>query len=129
MRDSLLKDFCSWPFFGHKCWAIFDCFVICLVVGSVNHPFHLHGNPFVVIGLGQDPDGVPMTLNRAYELDRTHRLNRNLQNLQPPIKDTISIPSRGYAIIRVLATNPGELNISKHFILNFIRIFHFYFYL
>lgn len=79
-----------------------------LVVGSVNHPFHLHGNPFVVIGMGQHPDGVPMTLDRAYELDRTNRLNRNLQNLQPPIKDTISIPSRGYAVIRVLATNPGE---------------------
>lgn len=38
-------------------------------------------------------------------LDRLGRLKRNLVN--PPIKDTVTVPDGGYTIIRFLADNPG----------------------
>lgn len=76
-------------------------------VGRMHHPFHLHGYRFMVTGLGQHPDGSPMSIQRAKQMERNRTLPRNNLNIRPPFKDTVSIPSRGYAIIRFRATNPG----------------------
>lgn len=76
-------------------------------VGRMHHPFHLHGYRFMVTGLGQHPDGIPMSIQRAKQMERNSMLPRDYLNTRPPFKDTVSIPSRGYAVIRFRATNPG----------------------
>lgn len=73
----------------------------------MHHPFHLHGHKFLVAGLGQHPDG-PMSVEKAKILDRNRMLPRGLINARPPFKDTVSIPSTGYAVIRFRASNPGK---------------------
>lgn len=63
-------------------------------VGPVNHPFHLHGFAMFVMAMGQDPE-KPAT-------DNSETIGKTF-----PLKDTISIPSKGYTILRFRADNPG----------------------
>ncbi|KAH8334541.1 hypothetical protein KR059_011251, partial [Drosophila kikkawai] len=68
-----------------------------------NHPFHLHGNAFRVMGLERLGENV--TIEMIKQLDQFNLLKRNLVN--PPVKDTVTIPDGGYTIIRFEASNPG----------------------
>ncbi|XP_030081054.1 laccase-2 [Drosophila hydei] len=68
-----------------------------------NHPFHLHGNAFRVIGLERLGENV--TIEMIKQLDQFKLLKRNLIN--PPVKDTVTVPDGGYTIIRFEAYNPG----------------------
>ncbi|KAH8418852.1 hypothetical protein KR222_004583 [Zaprionus bogoriensis] len=68
-----------------------------------NHPFHLHGNAFRVIGLERLGENV--TIEMIKQLDQFKLLKRNLVN--PPVKDTVTVPDGGYTIIRFEAYNPG----------------------
>jgi FtsP/CotA-like multicopper oxidase with cupredoxin domain len=51
----------------------------------MDHPFHLHGHSFYVLG-------KPGSLNFA----------------DPPLKDTVNIPSMGGLVIQWRANNPGK---------------------
>ncbi|KAK7068432.1 Multicopper oxidase [Halocaridina rubra] len=68
-----------------------------------NHPFHIHGHTFSVIGMGRL--GENTTLEKIQELDEAGLLERNFDH--PPIKDTVTVPDGGYTIIRFIAKNPG----------------------
>ncbi|KAI8124068.1 hypothetical protein FF38_00170 [Lucilia cuprina] len=70
---------------------------------DANHPFHLHGNAFRVVGL--ERLGANVTVEMIKQLDRYNLLKRNL--VRPPVKDTVTIPDGGYTIIRFEAHNPG----------------------
>ncbi|XP_055904977.1 uncharacterized protein LOC129940613 [Eupeodes corollae] len=82
--------------------------------GDIHHPFHLHGYRFMVVGMGQHPSGVPMTLSAAKQIERSEGLVRSYKN-RPPFKDTISIPNRGYAVLRFRANNPGFWLMHCHY--------------
>ena len=63
--------------------------------GLDDHPMHLHGHNFYVVGRGfgnynatADPKGF------------------NLRD--PPLRNTIGLPDGGWVAIRFLANNPGE---------------------
>lgn len=71
---------------------------------DANHPFHLHGHSFRVIGM--EKVGKNVTVDKIVELDEKNLLLRNLEN--PPIKDTVTVPDGGYTIIRFVASNPGN---------------------
>lgn len=73
------------------------------VAYDANHPFHLHGNAFRVIGL--DRVGKNVTIETIKEMDKLGQLHRNFD--RPPIKDTVTVPDGGYTIIRFKADNPG----------------------
>lgn len=80
------------------------------MVGRLHHPFHLHGHRFIVTALGRDSTGMPMSVSTAKRLKvNNNLLAHNSNNTRPPFKDTVSIPSRGYAVVRFRADNPGEL--------------------
>ncbi|XP_030377482.1 iron multicopper oxidase fer1 [Scaptodrosophila lebanonensis] len=68
-----------------------------------NHPFHLHGNAFRVVGLERLGENV--TIEMIKQLDQFNLLKRNL--VHPPVKDTVTVPDGGYTIIRFEAYNPG----------------------
>ncbi|XP_036321487.1 uncharacterized protein LOC118735681 [Rhagoletis pomonella] len=70
---------------------------------DANHPFHLHGNAFRVVGL--ERLGSNVTIEMIKQLDRYNLLKRNLD--RPPVKDTVTVPDGGYTIIRFEAYNPG----------------------
>lgn len=71
--------------------------------GFVSHPFHLHGHGFQVIDIGT---------KQQYETNTTPYAN---STRLPVVKDTIAVPSGGFAIIRFVASNPGYWFFHCHF--------------
>lgn len=97
------------------------------------HPTHLHGHNYAVIGtddvhrvfffdlikLHYFNDFIflkisnivewnaskPLATEFLQQLDQQGRLKRNFD--RPPVKDTFTMPTRGYAIVRFIADNPG----------------------
>lgn len=70
---------------------------------DANHPFHLHGYGFRVIGM--DRLGKNVTVEQIKALDAAGKIHRRLKNA--PLKDTVTVPDGGYTIVRFLANNPG----------------------
>uniref|UniRef100_A0A2M4ACB5 Putative multicopper oxidase n=1 Tax=Anopheles triannulatus TaxID=58253 RepID=A0A2M4ACB5_9DIPT len=70
---------------------------------DANHPFHLHGHAFRVVGM--DRVGRNTTIEDIRRMDEQGLLPRRLK--RAPIKDTVTIPDGGYTIIRFIANNPG----------------------
>lgn len=68
-----------------------------------NHPIHLHGYAFRVVGM----EYLGRTVNKEtiLELDASSNLRRNFDD--PPLKDTVNVPASGYTIVRFIANNPG----------------------
>ncbi|XP_076258209.1 uncharacterized protein LOC143195157 [Rhynchophorus ferrugineus] len=70
---------------------------------DANHPLHLHGYAFRVVAM--ERVGRNITVQQVKDRDRAGLVKRNLLN--PPIKDTVTVPDGGYTIVRFHATNPG----------------------
>lgn len=70
---------------------------------DANHPFHLHGHNFRVVGMRRLANDT--TIEEIKEFDRAGLLKRNLKNA--PLKDTVTVPDGGYTVIRFKADNPG----------------------
>ncbi|RXG70035.1 Laccase-6, partial [Armadillidium vulgare] len=81
--------------------------IILVDIGAIyyaNHPFHLHGHAFAVLGM--ERIGVHSTTLKAVQnLEKSKKLMRNFKN--PPIKDSVTVPDGGYTVIRFIANNPG----------------------
>lgn len=65
------------------------------VIGSENHPLHLHGFNFYVLaqGLGNFNESSAV---KSYNL------------VNPQVRNTIAVPAGGWAVIRFVANNPGK---------------------
>ncbi|XP_038215385.1 laccase-2 isoform X1 [Zerene cesonia] len=87
---------------------------------NLSHPFHLHGTPYNVIGMGRSPDKniKKINLKHALDLDRKGLLHRQY-NL-PPFKDTLAVPNNGYVVLRLKADNPGYWLFHCHFIYHIV---------
>lgn len=73
---------------------------------GLHHPFHLHGNHAYVL-----EEGVlskPFANTSKEELDEWMRREWKLHD-KLPVKDSVSVPPGGYAIIRFYTDNPGEI--------------------
>ncbi|CAG8468157.1 7223_t:CDS:2, partial [Racocetra persica] len=62
------------------------------------HPFHLHGHSFYVVGRGNGTTPNPSTYNLV----------------NPPYRDTVTIPPTGWLAIRFVADNPGVWVVHCH---------------
>ncbi|KAK4773476.1 hypothetical protein SAY87_028495 [Trapa incisa] len=65
-----------------------------LLGGSVNHPMHLHGHSFYIVGIGYgnfDNETDPLSYNLV----------------DPPEVNTFGVPKDGWLTIRFVAKNPG----------------------
>ncbi|KAG7173014.1 laccase-11-like, partial [Homarus americanus] len=84
--------------------------------GDENHPIHLHGQSFWVLGQDRPNDVVDASITRdqVIEMDRTGQLHRNFDH--PVYKDTVTIPDGGYSIVRFRASNPGYWLLHCHLI-------------
>ncbi|KAF9690178.1 hypothetical protein SADUNF_Sadunf01G0168700 [Salix dunnii] len=71
------------------------------VLAADNHPIHLHGYSFFVVGWGLgnfDPDKDPLRYNLV----------------DPPEETTVGVPHNGWAAIRFRADNPGVWLLHCH---------------
>lgn len=84
-------------------------------INTVNHPFHVHGYQLFVTSMGQHPDKKPMTVQLAQEMMSIRPVAYGLSSTKYVIKDTISIPSKGYTTFRFKADNPGFWLMHCHF--------------
>ncbi|KAH0560390.1 oxidoreductase OpS5-like [Cotesia glomerata] len=77
-----------------------------------DHPVHLHGHDFHVVAM------VSMGKNVSFE--KIKRLNE--QGLvekkfsRAPVKDNISVPAKGFTVIRFIASNPGYWFLHCHLV-------------
>lgn len=65
------------------------------IVTTEDHPIHLHGYHFFVVGQGfgnYNPNSDPAKFNLV----------------DPPVRNTINVPVGGWAVIRFVANNPGS---------------------
>ncbi|XP_072046495.1 uncharacterized protein [Amphiura filiformis] len=79
---------------------------------GVDHPLHIHGYSFRVIGGGRLPKGT--TIQDIMLLDQQGNLTRN--GSDSVIKDTVIVPGDGYVIVKFVADNPGWWLLHCHFI-------------
>ena len=66
------------------------------IAGGIEHPMHLHGYSFYVVGIG---------LGNFDQI----RDPRNYNLIDPPLMETIGVPKNGWTAIRFKANNPGSL--------------------
>ncbi|PON45879.1 Laccase [Parasponia andersonii] len=71
------------------------------LVAGIDHPMHLHGYSFFVVGYGFG--------NFDEERDK---LGYNL--IDPPLLNTVTVPKNGWATIRFAANNPGVWFLHCH---------------
>lgn len=67
-----------------------------------SHPFHLHGYNFYVVGLGVG----------TYDESKD---SANFNLVDPPLMNTVAVPSGGWAAIRFYTDNPGVWLMHCHF--------------
>lgn len=73
------------------------------IVTTEDHPVHLHGYHFYVVGQGFgnfNPNRDPTRFNLV----------------DPPVRNTINVPVGGWAVIRFVADNPGKIKIKAPYI-------------
>ncbi|XP_068658353.1 laccase-1 [Aristolochia californica] len=70
-------------------------------INAENHPIHIHGHNFFVVGSGFG----------NFDADRDPA-NYNL--IDPPERNTVAVPSGGWAALRLKADNPGVWFIHCH---------------
>ncbi|CAA2986594.1 laccase-3-like [Olea europaea subsp. europaea] len=68
------------------------------IVTTEDHPIHLHGYHFFVVGQGFG-NFNPQTDTSKFNL------------VDPPVRNTIDVPVGGWAVIRFVADNPGEIHV------------------
>ncbi|EWZ79220.1 hypothetical protein FOCG_18256 [Fusarium oxysporum f. sp. radicis-lycopersici 26381] len=71
----------------------------------MGHPMHLHGHKFWVLGSGEG----------SFPYTKVTDAPADLINLQdPPYRDTMGLPSQGWAAIRYVTDNPGTWMFHCH---------------
>lgn len=70
-----------------------------------SYTFHMHGYSMQVIATWQNPKDKPVSKEEFQRLDKGGKILRNIQN--PPLKDTITVPNKGYTIIRIKLDRKG----------------------
>ncbi|KAJ5312137.1 hypothetical protein N7508_002967 [Penicillium antarcticum] len=100
-----------------------------LVINNLDegsHPFHLHGHDFFVLELHQATSGwgsynpftdeSPPHIDAELERDSSTSTNPpSMYNLsRAALRDTVNIPSRGYAVLRFRAENVGVWLLHCH---------------
>ncbi|KAF9421889.1 hypothetical protein HW555_002329, partial [Spodoptera exigua] len=70
-----------------------------------SYTFHMHGYNMQVISTWQNPKDKPISKEDFQKLNKDGKILRNLQN--PPVKDTITVPNKGYTIMRIKIDRGG----------------------
>ncbi|KAK3940215.1 multicopper oxidase-domain-containing protein [Diplogelasinospora grovesii] len=82
-----------------------------------SHPFHLHGHQFWVLSSYRSPGREAWGSCNPFDGSRLSESSR-LNLVSPLKKDTVSVPRRGYVVIRVRADNPGIWMLHCHMLVH-----------
>ncbi|XP_014271530.1 uncharacterized protein [Halyomorpha halys] len=104
-KDKFCKDdFCKCTYLQELPKnSLVDVFVDITKDRNQDHPVHLHGYKFYIVGMGLL--GINETLDDIKDKNEYDLIEKNLKN--PISKDTVSVPNKGYAIVRFFTDNPG----------------------
>lgn len=100
-----INDFC-------KCLSIYSVkknslvemvFVDTSDTRDQDHPMHIHGHDFHVISM--ESIGNNITLDYVKRLNERGLIKKKFN--KSPVKDNISVPAKGFLVIRFIASNPG----------------------
>lgn len=107
------------------------------------HPVHLHGNRYYVVKYGvgviNETSGLLQGPNQDIEYSPDYRSakwrnsswnNGNIPDMNvndPPLKDTVVIPYKGYVVLRLKTENPGIFSTFKPDLFCFFTCVHVYF--
>ncbi|CAG9114637.1 unnamed protein product [Plutella xylostella] len=69
------------------------------------YTFHMHGSSVQIVATWQNPARTP--LSKADFLKLTNENNVVSKSANPPLKDTIVVPNKGFTIIRMRLSQPG----------------------
>ncbi|XP_055857102.1 uncharacterized protein LOC129919980 [Episyrphus balteatus] len=75
------------------------------LVPDLNHPWHLHGSEFFVVGMALDPNNMTKAVETA----------RKVRKSAPVRKDTVQVPNNGVVVVRFRANNPGVWLVHCHY--------------
>ncbi|XP_041977643.1 laccase-1-like [Aricia agestis] len=64
-----------------------------------SYTFHMHGYSMQVLTTWQSPAGMALSKEEFMKLDTEGKITRNVLN--PPNKDTIHVPNKGFVIVRI----------------------------
>ncbi|XP_055592894.1 uncharacterized protein LOC129744412 [Uranotaenia lowii] len=87
-------------------------------INDLNHPFHLHGYPMYVMEMYQNRSQaitIPQAVRRARVRSLLPRVRTGDLKQFPAVKDTVSVPSKGYTRLRFRADNPGFWLMHCHY--------------
>ncbi|XP_031499148.2 laccase-1 [Nymphaea colorata] len=71
-------------------------------VNAENHPIHFHGNNFFIVARGFGNFDSELNSESSYNL------------IDPPERNTVAVPSGGWAVLRFKALNPGVWFVHCH---------------
>ncbi|CAH1780992.1 unnamed protein product [Owenia fusiformis] len=80
---------------------------------NANHPMHLHGYAFHVVGLRR-VNASGFHIDTFKEMDARGEIERRFTNVVR--KDSVTVPDGGYTIIRFVARNPGYWFLHCHIV-------------
>jgi len=85
------------------------------------HPIHLHGQPYAVVAMKRANESEPLTMEKMKDIFYKTKIDKQLVN--PPMKDTVIIPNRGYTIVRFFSDNPGFWPLHCHILYHDLTMF------
>ena len=59
----------------------------------------------------------------TYQITELMKTGELIQSVAPVVKDTVSVPSEGYTVIRFVAHNPGKYLHYPHYLKEFVNFF------
>ncbi|XP_065847104.1 laccase-15-like [Euphorbia lathyris] len=71
------------------------------LLGGIDHPMHLHGFSFYIVG-------------RGFGNFDKHKDPLNYNLVDPPFRNTVTVPINGWAAVRFIARNPGVWFLHCH---------------
>ena len=90
-----------------------------------HHPMHLHGHNFAVVavgypsynrttGLWSSPNPDVVCESAVCRSPLWHGARPQMNLVDPPIRDTVTVPAHGYVVLRFRAWNPGHWLLHCH---------------
>lgn len=77
--------------------------IVSATIAAVDHPMHMHGGHFRVVAM--EHGNGSFTLDDVKARNANGSIKKNFDTA--PLKDVLGIPSRGFAVLRIRADNPG----------------------